>query len=61
MNNVDIMFPIDPNSNFTQVISSQIQINFIMISSSKYENIYHNLILVETNYEQNDSEISLRN
>ena len=58
MNNVDIMFPIDPNSNFTQVISSQIQINLIMISSSKYENIYHNLILVETNYEQNDSEIS---
>ena len=58
MKNVDIIFPIDPNNSFTQVIMSKIHINLMMVTNCQYENIYHNLQLYQINYDYNNSEIS---
>ena len=43
MKHVDIIFPIEPNKSNTQVFFFKYHINMIMLSNSKFENIYQNI------------------
>ena len=56
--NVDTIFHIIPTNTFIQVNISKIHINLIKVSYSKYENIYHNLQSFQTNYDNNNSELT---
>ena len=58
MKHVDIIFPIEPNKSNTQVFFFKYHINMIMLSNSKFENIYQKYQLVQTNYSINESELS---
>jgi len=58
MKHVDIIFPIEPNKSNTQVFFFKYHINMIMLTNSKFENIYQNYQLVQTNYSINESELS---